>query len=67
MNRLSTGKLATDGVEIFEGDYIEAKTLGKYPFYIGGKVKFDLENNVWVNLDFLDKEVPHTIRILTEK
>jgi len=56
-----TGKITTDGNKIFEGDIIEAKTKGKYPLFIGGQVKWDNENEKWLNLNFFDDDVPHTL------
>ena len=56
-----TGKLTTDGKKIFEGDIVEAKTKGKYPLFIGGQVKWDDENEKWLNLNFFDDDVPHTL------
>jgi len=57
-----TGKLTTDGKKIFEGDIVEAETTGsKYPLFIGGQVKWDEENKKWLNLNFFDDDVPHTL------
>jgi hypothetical protein len=57
-----TGKLTTDGIKIFEGDIVEAKTTkSKYPLFIGGQVKWDKENKKWLNLNFFDNDVPHTL------
>jgi hypothetical protein len=62
-----TGKLTTDGKQIFEGDYIKAKTIKKYPLIFCGQVKWDDEDNRWLNLDFFDDDVPHTIFKISEK
>lgn len=62
-DRRFTGKLTTDGNKIYEGDIIEAKTKGKYPLFIGGMVKYDEVNKKWLNLDFFDDDVPHTLLI----
>jgi hypothetical protein len=63
----STNKFTTDGKEIFEGDFIEAKTKNTYPLVIGGQVKFDEENNKWLNLNFFNEDVPHTVFKISEK
>jgi hypothetical protein len=63
----STNKFTTDGKEIFEGDFIEAKTKSKYPLVIGGQVKWDSENNKWLNLNFFDDDVEHTVFKISEK
>jgi hypothetical protein len=62
-----TGKLTTDGKEIFEGDYIKAKTKGKYPLVLVGQVKWSEENQKWLNLNFFDDDVEHTIFKISEK
>lgn len=63
--RKYTGKLTTDGKKIFEGDYIEATSIGlKYPFKIGGVVKWDPIRKKWLNLDFNDEEIQFTIKKL---
>ena len=59
--KIFTGKLTTDGKKIFEGDIVEAKTKGKYALFIGGQVKWDNENAKWLNLNFFDDDVPHTL------
>lgn len=51
-----TGKLTTDGKEIFEGDFIEVKTISKYPLVIKAQVKWDNVNNKWVNLFCFDED-----------
>jgi len=59
-----TGKLTTDGKKIYEGDIVEAEMTGvKYPLFIGGQVKWDEENQKWLNLNFFDDNVPHTLFI----
>lgn len=63
----STNKFTTDGKEIFEGDFIEAKTKSKYPLVLGGQVKWDEKNQKWLNLNFFDDDVEHTIRLISEK
>jgi hypothetical protein len=62
----STNKFTTDGKEIFEGDFIEAKTKSKYSLVLGGQVKFDYKNNKWLNLNFFDDDVEHTIFKISE-
>lgn len=62
-----TKKYTTNGQPIYEGDYIEAKTTTKYPLYIGGEVKWDEENQRWLNLDFFDSTVPHILTKLTKE
>jgi hypothetical protein len=63
----STNKFTTDGKEIFEGDFIEAKTKSKYPLVIGGQVKWNVENQKWLNLNFFNEDVPHTVLKISEK
>jgi hypothetical protein len=63
----STNKFTTDGKEIFEGDFIEAKTKSKYPLVIGGQVKWNEENQKWLNLNFFNEDVPHTVFKISEK
>jgi len=62
----STNKFTTDGKEIFEGDFIEAKTKSKYPLVLGGQVKWIEENQKWINLNFFDDDVEHTIFKISE-
>lgn len=62
----NTGKLTTDGKEIFEGDFIEAETKSKYPLVLGGQVKWSEENQKWLNLNFFDDDVEHTIFKISE-
>ena len=62
----STRKFTTDGKEIFECDFIEAKTKSKYPLVLGGQVKWDKENKKWLNLNFFDNDVEHTIFKISE-
>lgn len=67
VERKPTGKLTTSGSMIYEGDYIESKTISKYLLCITGQVKWDEVNQKWLNLNIFDDDTLHTIKHITEK